>query len=132
MASDFNAAFDFVIGAEGGYVNDPKDPGGETKYGISKRAYPGLDIASLTIEQARDIYHLDYWLPAGCESLDQAKALIVFDAAVNQGVSFAKTLVSLSPTAALTVRALRYTQTKNFDRYGKGWLNRLFHLAQEI
>ena len=42
----FDRAFELLIGSEGGYVNDPHDPGGETKYGISKRSYPTLDIAS--------------------------------------------------------------------------------------
>ena len=46
----FEDAFKVLIGHEGGYVNDPKDPGGETKYGISKRAYPGEDIAGLLHE----------------------------------------------------------------------------------
>jgi lysozyme family protein len=41
----FEDAFKVLIGHEGGYVNDPKDPGGETKYGISKRANPGEDSA---------------------------------------------------------------------------------------
>jgi len=48
----FDRAFEIVIGAEGGYSNDPKDRGGETKYGISKRAYPYLDIPSLTLDNA--------------------------------------------------------------------------------
>ena len=46
---DFDQAFERVIGHEGGYVNDPRDPGGETKYGISRRAYPGEDIAGMTL-----------------------------------------------------------------------------------
>ena len=45
----FDAAFKALIDHEGGYVNHPKDPGGETKFGISKRSYPTLDIAALTL-----------------------------------------------------------------------------------
>ena len=45
---------------EGGYVDHPKDPGGETKYGISKRSYPDLDIKNLTIKDAVNIYRKDY------------------------------------------------------------------------
>jgi lysozyme family protein len=41
----FDQAFERLIGHEGGYVNDPRDPGGETKYGVSKRQYPNVDIA---------------------------------------------------------------------------------------
>ena len=51
---------DDLIEREGGYVNDPDDPGGETKFGISKRAYPHLDIKNLTEEHAADIYYNDY------------------------------------------------------------------------
>lgn len=47
--------------AEGGYSNHPNDKGGETKYGISKRQYPKLDIKNLTFPQAMDIYRRDYW-----------------------------------------------------------------------
>lgn len=65
--------FELLIGAvlehEGGYVNDPDDPGGETKYGISKRSYPDLDIASLTESQARDIYYRDWWLRLRCNEI---------------------------------------------------------------
>jgi lysozyme family protein len=57
----FEVAFDEVIGQEAGYVNDSKDRGGETKFGISKRSYPNLDIANLTIEDARNIYFRDYF-----------------------------------------------------------------------
>jgi lysozyme family protein len=63
----FDEAFDVLIGHEGGYVNHPGDPGGETKFGISKRAYPALDIKALTLGQAKAIYRRDYWIPAGCD-----------------------------------------------------------------
>ena len=48
--SDFDKAFELVIGHEGGLVDHPADPGGLTKYGISKRAYPNLDIRNLTLD----------------------------------------------------------------------------------
>jgi lysozyme family protein len=62
----FNAAFSITInhetlGRTRDYVNDPQDPGGETKFGISKRAYPNLDIRNLTIGHASEIYLSDYW-----------------------------------------------------------------------
>ena len=53
---DFTSAFDFVLGREGGYVNDPHDPGGETNFGITKRDHPDLDIKNLSIKKAREIY----------------------------------------------------------------------------
>ena len=57
----FEKAFKYVIANEGSYVFDKNDPGGETKYGISKRVYKSLNIKGLTIEQAKEIYWRDYW-----------------------------------------------------------------------
>lgn len=139
----FDRAFAFVVSPsiEGGYVNDPKDPGGETKYGISKRAYPQLNIRDLTPEGARAIYLKDYWTPAGCAGQPWALALAAFDCAVNQGVSVARLFLTealdtpRSPTEALdallALREARYRANKNFPIYGKGWLNRLRLVRQE-
>lgn len=74
-----------LIEREGGYVNDPKDPGGETKFGISKRAYPHLDIASLTEADAAGIYERDYWLSPGINRLGTLRGEAVLDFAVNAG-----------------------------------------------
>ena len=82
----FEQCFKQLIHHEGGYVNDPKDPGGETKYGISKRSYPDVDIAALTLEQAQAIYLRDYWMRARCDELPPAIAFLVFDCAVNSGI----------------------------------------------
>ena len=59
MTVNFKIAFKEIIGVEGGYVNNPNDKGGETKYGISKRAYPNLDIKNLTLKKAEEIYYND-------------------------------------------------------------------------
>lgn len=86
MSADaFAPALEFVLRREGGYVNDPRDPGGETKYGISRRSYPGLDIANLTLEQAGRIYRRDYWDRPGLELLPPPLAAATLDAAVNLG-----------------------------------------------
>lgn len=90
---NFDQAFERLIGHEGGYVNDKRDPGGETKYGVSKRSYPGEDIASLTLERAKAIYKRDYWGPAGCDSVPDGVKFDLFDMAVNSGnVTAIKTL----------------------------------------
>ena len=60
-AEAFAKAIAFTLQREGGHVNDPDDPGGETNFGLSKRAYPYLDIAGLTLDQATHIYRRDYW-----------------------------------------------------------------------
>lgn len=86
---NFDEAFDRLIGHEGGYVNNPEDPGGETKWGISKRSYPHLDIASLTREDAREIYRVDFWQRIKGETLHDGVAYQLFDFAVNSGIETA-------------------------------------------
>lgn len=126
--SFFEQAFKIVVGEEGGYVNDPRDPGGETKFGISKRAYPNLDIAQLTLEQAQQIYLRDYWDECGCDAMPWERALCVFDMAVNQGQGAARALnhQAHDPGELMAERAVRYATNEHFPIYGKGWMNRLF------
>ena len=85
MKTTFDEIIEKVLEHEGGYVNDPKDLGGETKYGITKRFYPDIDIKNLTIEQATDIYKSDYWDKNKVESLPQNLWHIYFDMCVNMG-----------------------------------------------
>ncbi|MBF8271570.1 MAG: hypothetical protein HW380_675 [Magnetococcales bacterium] len=82
----FAICLDQVLMHEGGYTNDPNDPGGETNFGICKRQYPHLDIARLTEDQAASIYERDYWRKIRGDELPPPLAMVVFDAAVNQGV----------------------------------------------
>lgn len=83
----FDDAVKIILKHEGGYVDHPSDPGGETNYGISKRAYPDEDIANLTVERASELYKRDYWDRIKGDDLPYAIALCVFDTAVNSGVS---------------------------------------------
>jgi lysozyme family protein len=83
--SDFNTAVELILKHEGGYVDHPEDPGGETKFGISKRAYPDLEIASLSEHDAKEIYREDYWNKIKGDELPFPLALLTFDAAVNSG-----------------------------------------------
>lgn len=77
---DFAAAW--VLSAEGGYVDDPVDRGGATKYGISQRSYPDLDIQALTRAEALAIYARDYWHAYRCGDLPPALGLLLFDGVV--------------------------------------------------
>lgn len=73
---------------EGVYSDDPDDAGGETKYGISKKAYPDLNIKELSIEDAKLIYLRDYYAPMKISSIvDDELAWQVFDFGVNAGNS---------------------------------------------
>ena len=83
--NDYQKAFERVIGHEGGYVNDPDDPGGETKFGISKRSYPNLEIETLTLKDAKKIYYNDFWLKQKCDQLEENIAIELFDTSVNMG-----------------------------------------------
>lgn len=150
---DFQRAFEVLIGTEGGYVNDPNDPGGETKFGISKRAHPHLDIAALTLQDARAIYLRDYWGPAGCDAMPDGARLPVFDMAVNSGVRPAiraaqracgevedgilgpLTLQALQAMPGdrfagrfAAARLLRYTDDPGWRDFGKGWTRRVAQL----
>ena len=85
--ANFMHAIGGLLDREGGYVKDRDDGGGETKYGISKLAYPHLDIAGLMKQDAIDIYHIDYWDALACGSfVSQRVANVVFDFGVNAGV----------------------------------------------
>jgi len=81
----FMKALRFTSKWEGGYVNDRYDAGGETKYGISKRAYPDLDIENLTREEADAIYERDYWRKPKFHKLPAKVAIAAFDFGVNSG-----------------------------------------------
>lgn len=147
----FIRCFAVVIGTEGGYVNDPLDPGGETKFGVSKRAYPDVDIAALTMADAQAIYFRDYWLKIAGDSLPVELAFLVFDAAVNSGVSRAvkwlqatahviedgvigpKTLAAVNAAQPGWAMAAEYNHVRllfmiglpTWKRYGNGWARRL-------
>jgi lysozyme family protein len=153
MTGDFDRAFSIVVGVEGGYVNDQNDPGGETKWGISKKAYPNQDIANLTEDDAMSIYLRDYWDRMQCDEIPWPLSLYVFDSAVNQGTYSATLLLQsavgvqvdgeLGPLTMhkaaqatqdqtanfMTLRALAYMKLNTWPNYGRGWMNRLFKVA---
>ena len=85
MLTDFNDIIEIVLKHEGGYVNDPKDPGGETNFGIAKRSHPDEDIKNLTKEDAKRIYYQDYWMKNRVPQLPDELKHIYFDMCVNQG-----------------------------------------------
>jgi lysozyme family protein len=103
-STKFLKAFDYLLKHEGGYVNDSADPGGETRYGISKRSYPNLDIKNLTLDQAKEIYFRDFWQKGRFEQIeDENIAIKLFDLGVNMGINQANKLIQ---------RALRATGTQ--------------------
>ena len=84
---NFEYAIAQLMEIEGYYSDDPDDAGGETKYGISKRAYPDVDIKNLTYDDAKKIYKRDYWNRLQCDAFeDDVIAWELFDFGVNAGV----------------------------------------------
>lgn len=96
MKEDWERSIAFVLQHEGDYSNDPKDPGGETKYGICKRSYPQLDIARLTIDEAKEIYRRDYWNAVQADELPWPLSLMAFDMGVNMGLTTARRMLQLA------------------------------------
>jgi lysozyme family protein len=147
---NFDQAFDKLISHEGGYVNNPNDPGGETQFGISKRSYPDVDIKGLTLDSAKAIYKRDYWDRAQCDGLPPAVAFQVFDAAVNSGIGqsirFLQRAVGVvddGSVGPLTLAAIQrrdsaevvahfnaerlefMTRLSTWETFGKGWARRI-------
>ena len=161
MEQDFLDIFGLIISAEGGYDTNREDSGnwtsgkigeGElkgTKFGIDAASYPKIDIPNLTLDQAREIYNKDYWLPSRSDLWHKGLDYLVFDCAVNQGLGFAlKTLqisagvfpdgvigpVTINAVASAPLlllideycarRAVRYAEIGN-KNFLLGWFRRL-------
>lgn len=146
----FDDAFERVLGHEGGYSNDPNDPGGETNWGISKRAYPNVDIKNLTREGAKALYLQDFWRRLDADLLPDGVAFQLFDFAVNSGIETAVRYLQrtvgvaddghwgpVSRTAAIAMtesdmimvlnanRLDFMTRLKNWPNASRGWARRI-------
>ncbi len=155
MSERFDAAFRWILRVEGGYVNDPSDPGGETKHGISKRSYPDLDIAALTEADVKAIYERDYWKACRCDELPAGIDLAVFDAAVLTGVKTSARMLQralgVTDVGVIGPKTLRAAKERGHQRvlhllterivylaslpgwkhYGRGWALRTMQLMRE-
>lgn len=153
MNYSFDSLFSLLINHEGGYVNDPADPGGETKFGISKRSYPTVDIANLTLEDAKLIYKRDFWDRYSIDKFPATLRHDVFDFAVNSGGATAirhlqrvlgvvddgvvgpVTLRKLAESDPILVekkylgsRLQFMTRLRNWPNHGRGWASRIADL----
>lgn len=159
---NYETAFKRLIGHEGRFQNNPKDRGNwttgvvgkgqlkGTKYGISAMSYPHLDIHNLTLDDAKKIYHKDFWLRVDGDSLHSALAFQLFDAAINHGIGNAVRILQRAVDVAddggmgpITHDAIRrrgtddvlklfnaqrirfFTKLSTFDEFGRGWMNRV-------
>lgn len=154
----FHDALRWIFQAEGGLTNDS---GGLTRYGISAKAHPNVDVEHLTRDRATAIYRESYWLPIHGPELPPALALVLFDAAVNMGVPKAveilqtvlrhvavdgvmgrETLIAARAflprpelvALCLELRLREYDDIAKRDGYGRyayGWRMRVMRLALE-
>lgn len=147
---NFEQALKLVLRHEGGYVNHPSDPGGETMHGITQRVarqngYSG-SMRNMPVEVAARIYRALYWDAVRADELPESLRFHVFDAAVNSGVSRAvewlqecgevkadgiigpKTLAASKAVsaAAYSAHRLRFlTALPTWGAFGKGWARRI-------
>lgn len=133
---DFDYCVNFVIDSLEGGDALVHDTGGKTRFGISSRSHPTINIDNLTRQAAIDIYREEYWLPAGCEMMRWPFNLIVFDAAVNEGVSAAvkMRLACYNWAEMLMERVKHYAEISELPdhgRYFRGWINRCILLYQK-
>ena len=155
----FLAFIPFILEWEGGYDNDPDDPGGETKYGIDKRSHPGEDIRNLTVERAQEIYLESYWLKMRCDELPAPVGEVVMNIGVNAGIGRAakwlqgavgaaqdgvigpRTVAAVSEGAAREVadgllerleEHYRDIGKGKLAKFLKGWLNRTRALRKQL
>lgn len=149
--ADFKVAVESLLLNEGGYVNDPTDPGGETKYGISKRSFPHLDIAALTELDAMNIYRHEFWKFESVADQDVANKLLdmsvqfglsravrflqnilnvnsdgIFGAITLKGVNLVDShwLLQELRIASATAYAIAISRNTSLVRYVNGWMRR--------
>ena len=157
--TQFVDALDQLLKLEGGHSNHPRDLGGNTQFGITQAVYdtyranlglPKQNVVNILFVQVKDIYRALYWDKCSIDKLPAKLRYIVFDCAVNQGVSAAirllqkavgakidgvigeKTLQAINTAPVVEtvleyakLRSSRYFTTRTFETFGKGWLNRL-------
>jgi lysozyme family protein len=142
-------ALPFVLQREGGRVDDAADPGGRTNLGITQKTWdawrtnnapdaPG-DVWDATVEDVTPLYHMAYWLAAGCDRLADGDSLAVFDCAVNMGVHRATALWQNSGAdvgSFLEARRAYYrtlaTEHPQLAKFLAGWLKRVDLVEEAI
>jgi lysozyme family protein len=103
MNSNFKQALEHLVKSEGGYVDNPKDPGGRTNLGVTQKVWESWvgresnekEMRALTKTDVEPLYKRKYWDACRCDDLPTGLDYLVFDFAVNAGVGrSAKTLQS--------------------------------------
>lgn len=137
MATKFQLAIKFTLLWEGGYVFNPKDPGGETKYGISKATFPNEDIRNLTLERAMEIYKTRYWDVNNLDNVPIPLCIAYFDSYVQHNPKRVKDMAERANgnlRAFIEARRQYYKSLQikkpSLSVFDKGWMNRLNDLSK--
>lgn len=117
--------------------NDPRDPGGYTRFGIDQRSHPNVDVRDLTYPQALDLYAQD-WTTDGCETMAPKLGEVFYDAAVNCGLSRAKQFLAASTgwSDYIDAREAFYRRLVKarpaLSKFLPGWINRTADLRRYL
>ena len=158
---NFDEAFTKLLGHEGGYVNHPNDPGGETNWGVTKAVardfgYMGA-MRDMPRDTAKRIYRVKYWDAVKADEMPAAVRYPLFDAAVNSGVgqaarwlqralgvaddgkigaitiAKAKQSDGVAVASAMIGQRLQFmTNLSTWPAFGKGWARRIAALLAEV
>lgn len=143
----FEIALGYTLKFEGGYVNNPVDPGGATNKGITQSVYdayrvqknlPKQHVKLIFDTEVKEIYLNQYWNVAGCDKLEDKLSIVVFDAAVNHGPGRAKKwlMITTDPKKYLDIRQEFFKKIvankPSQSIFLKGWLNRVEGLRKII
>ena len=130
-SSGFSSNIGALLKREGGYVNDPNDPGGETNFGITKKTYPNLDIRNLTQADAIAIYQRDFWDAIDADNLPANMQAVAFDTAVLFGQPAARKMIAKAkgnPQSIIDQRRAYITaiikKTPAQQKFAAGWEDR--------
>lgn len=138
MISNYPFCLKEVLKSEGGYTNDPRDPGGPTNFGITIIDYrkyinssgTAEDVKNMTVDQAKTIYKSKYWDAMGCDNLPSGVDYTVFDYGVNSGVGRAKKVLAqfaaikdpVQMINAINDERLAFLKRlKTWSTFGRGW-----------
>jgi len=124
MQNNWIKCLETILHHEGGYVNHPKDPGGETNLGVTKRVYEEFggtkDMKDLTREDVEPIYKKNYWDRLKGDQLPAGLDLCVFDFGVNAGTGraakFLQKMIGTTPDGGIgpmTLKSVNEYVTKN-------------------
>ncbi len=141
MKSNFNDCLNRLLKDEGGYTNNPPDPGGPTNFGITlvdyqkyiKRSGTADDVRRMDVNDAKRIYKSKYWDALDCDSLSSGVDYTVFDYGVNSGLGRPrkalqrfKNLSGAQLIDAINNERLSFLRSLGtFSVFGKGWTKRV-------